>query len=80
MTRKQLFTLILLLALVGLSGFVALADSGSSKAAGGRLELGPRDLPAQDLELVAQHQQLDVFTCGPRRPRTRAPSRARTAR
>ena len=24
-------------------------------------ELRPRDLPAQDLELVAQHQQLDVF-------------------
>jgi hypothetical protein len=26
---------------------------------GGELRL--RDLPAQDLELVAQHQQLDVF-------------------
>ncbi len=24
-------------------------------------ELRPHDLPAQDLELVAQHQQLDVF-------------------
>jgi hypothetical protein len=27
----------------------------------GRLELGPRDLPPQDLELVAQHHQLDVL-------------------
>jgi len=26
-----------------------------------RVELRPRDLPAKDLELVAQHQQLDVF-------------------
>jgi len=26
-----------------------------------RPEFGPHDLPAQDLELVAQHQQLDVF-------------------
>jgi hypothetical protein len=26
-----------------------------------RAELRPRDLPAQDLELVAQHKQLDVL-------------------
>ncbi len=26
-----------------------------------RAELRPRDLPTQDLKLVAQHQQLEVF-------------------
>jgi uncharacterized protein YdhG (YjbR/CyaY superfamily) len=30
-----------------------------------RAELRPRDLPTQDLELVAQHQQLDVFHMQP---------------
>jgi hypothetical protein len=34
---------------------------GRQQSAINHPELRPCDLPAQDLELVAQHQQLDVF-------------------
>jgi len=34
---------------------------GSEQRPIGWLELWPRNLPAQDLELVPKHQQLDVF-------------------
>jgi hypothetical protein len=37
------------------------ASCGRQQGAINRPEFRPHDLPAQDLELVAQHQQLDVF-------------------
>jgi hypothetical protein len=38
-----------------------MAGCGCQQGPISHAELRPRDLPAQDLELVAQHQQLDVF-------------------
>src|SRR5438128_11719525 len=38
-----------------------MAGCGCQQGPISRTELRPRDLPTQDLELVAQHQQLDVF-------------------
>ena len=38
-----------------------MAGCGCQQGPVRRAELRPRDLPAQDLELVAQHQQLDVL-------------------
>ena len=44
------------------------------------VELRPRHLPAQDLELVAEHQQLDLFSRAARVGYEEALIRARTAR
>jgi len=41
--------------------FETLQGCGCQQGSVGRLELWPRDLTARDLELVAEHEQLDVF-------------------
>jgi len=46
---------------------------GGQQRSIGRSQLGTRDLPGPNLELVAKNEQLDVFTLRPRRLRTSAP-------